>query len=87
MCVASVSPSPRTTRALAFPDRSVAAVLVAVAQLLVGARGGGASFGQRGGAPAWVEGGAGTGPTQGMLQGTGRREARWQEGQTSLIKY
>lgn len=82
MCVMSASPSPRTTRALAFPDCTVAAVLVAVGQLFVGARGGGASFGLGRGASAGVEGGAGTRPTQGMLQGTGRREACWKEGQT-----
>lgn len=65
----SASPSPGTARALPLPDCTVAAVVVAVGQLLVGARGGGASFGLGRGALAGVEGRTGTGPTQGGLQG------------------
>lgn len=77
--------SPRTARALALPDCTVAAVVVAVGQLFVGARGGGASFGLGRGASAGVEGGAGTRPAQGRLQGAGRREACWKEGQPWLL--
>lgn len=81
----SASSSPRTTGAFALPDCAVAAVVVvmvvvAVGQLFVGARGGGASFGLRRGAPAGVEGRAGTGPAQGRLQGAGGSEACWKEG-------
>lgn len=73
---------------LALPDCAVAAaataavVLVAGGQLFVGAGGGGPSSGLRRGAPAGVEGGAGTGPAQGRLQGAGRSEACWEEGPT-----
>lgn len=74
--VMSASPGSLTAgTALAFPDRTLAAVLVAVSQLLVGARGGRASFGLRGGASAGVEGGAGAGSTQRVVQGAGCREA------------
>lgn len=74
--VMSASPGPRTAgTGLAFPDRTLAAVLVAVSQLLVGARGGRASFGLRGGASAGVEGGAATGSTQWVVQGAGCRKA------------
>lgn len=72
----SASPGPRTAgTSLAFPDRPLAAVLVAVSQLLVGARGGRASFGLRGGASAGVEGGAGAGSAQRVVKGAGCREA------------
>lgn len=71
------SSSARTTRALPLPDCTVAAVVVAVGQLFVWAWGGGASFGLRRRASAGVEGGAGTRPAQGRLQGAGRREASW----------
>lgn len=81
MCMSALS-SPGSTRALAFPDCTVAAVVVAVSQLFVGARGGGASFGLGRGAPAGVESGAGTRPAQGRLQGAGGREACWREGRT-----
>ncbi len=74
MCLSALS-SPRTTRALAFPDCAVAAVVVAVGQLFVGARGGGASFGLGRGASAGDEGWAGARPAQGRLQGAGCREA------------
>lgn len=67
--------SPRTSRALAFSDCTVAAVVVAVSQLFVGARGGGGYFGLGRGAVVGAEGGAGTGPAKGRLQGAGRREA------------
>lgn len=80
--VMSALSSPRTARALAFPDCTVATVLVAVGQLSVGARVGGASFGLGRRASAGVEGRAGTRPTQWMLQGAGRRKACWKEGQT-----
>lgn len=74
--VMSASPGPWTAgTALAFPDRPLAAVLVAVGQLLVGTRGGCASFGLRGGASAGVEGGAGAGSTQWVVKGAGCREA------------
>lgn len=79
MCMSALS-SPGTTRALAFPNGTVAAVVVAVGQLFVGARGGGASFGLWRGAPAGIESGAGTRPAQGRLQGAGRSEACWKEG-------
>lgn len=80
----SASSGPRTTRAFAFPDCAVAAVVVvvvvvALGQLFVGARGGGSSFGLGGGAPAGVEGGAGTRPAQGRLQGAGRSKACWEK--------
>lgn len=80
----SASSSPRTTRALALPDCAVAAVMVAVGQLFVGARGGGASFGLGRGASAGVEGGGGTRPAQGRLQCAGCREACWGEGMKVL---
>lgn len=79
----SASSGPGTTRAFAFPDCAVAAVVVvvvALGQLFVGARGGGSSFGLGGGAPAGVEGGAGTRPAQGRLQGAGRSKACWEKG-------
>lgn len=60
----SASSCTRTTRALALPDCTVAAVVVAVGQLFLGARGGGASFGLGRGASARVEGGGGTRPAQ-----------------------
>lgn len=71
-----VSSSPRTARTLSFPDCSVAAVVVAVGQLFVGARRGGASFGLGGGASAEAKGRTGTRPAQGGLQRAGCREAR-----------
>ena len=80
----SASSSPGTTGAFAFPDGAVAAVVVvvvvALGQLFVGARGGRSSFGLGGGAPAGVEGGAGTRPAQGRLQGAGRSKACWEKG-------
>lgn len=79
----SASSGPGTTRAFAFPDCAVAAVVVvvvALGQLFVGARGGGSSFGLGGGAPAGVEGGAGTRPAQGRLQGAGHSKACWEKG-------
>lgn len=74
MCMSALS-SPRTTGALAFPDYTMAAVVVAVGQLFVGAWGGSPSLGLGRGAPAGVECWAGTRPAQGRLQGAGHREA------------
>ena len=88
MSVRVLLSSPRPSGTLALPDCAVAAaaaaavVLVAGGQLFVGAGGGGPSSGLRRGAPAGVEGGAGTGPAQGRLQGAGRSEACWEEGPT-----
>lgn len=73
------SPGTGPTRAFALSDGTLAAVSVAVRQLFVGT--GRASFDLRrgggggGGVPAGVEGGVGRGPTQGMTNRTGRREA------------
>ena len=71
----STSSSARTAGALALPNCAVTAVVVAVGQLFVGARGGGASFGLGRGTSAGVEGRAGTRPAQGGLQRGGRRKA------------
>lgn len=74
VCVCALS-SPRSARALALPDRAVAAaVVVAVGQLLVGTRGGSDSFGLGRRASAGVEDRAGTGPAQRRLERTGCRE-------------